>query len=196
MSKNVAVFGLYSSEVTLAEGLDQLQLAGFGSSEVSVLFSRNSGDTLGDALGNQDLVHEKHSKAPEGAATGAGSGAILGGTLGWLAGLGMLAIPGLGPFVAAGPIMAALSGIGVGGTIGGLTGALIGSGMPEYEAKRYEGRLRKGGILLSVHCGTPELEKRAKRILEKTGAQDVASTREAKGDSTAASNRNLEFGEW
>jgi hypothetical protein len=192
MSKNVAVFGLYPSEVTLAEGLDQLQLAGFSSTEVSVLFSRNSGDTLGD----QDLVHEKHSKAPEGLATGAGSGAILGGALGWLAGLGMLAIPGLGPFVAAGPIMAALSGIGVGGTIGGLTGALIGSGMPEYEAKRYEGRLRKGGILLSVHCDSPELEKKAKRILERSGAQDVASTREARGDSATASNRNLELGEW
>src|SRR5206468_4762230 len=101
--------------------------------------------------GTKDFAHEKHTKAPEGATTGAGTGAVVGGALGWLAGIGALAIPGLGPFIAAGPIMAALAGAGVGGTVGGVTGALIGLGIPEYEAKRYEGRITKGGILLSVH---------------------------------------------
>ena len=111
---------------------------------------------------------------------------MLGGALGWLAGIGLLAIPGLGPFVAAGPIMAMLGGIGVGGTIGGLAGALIGVGMPEYEAKRYEGRIRRGGILLSVHCDNSDMEKSARRILENTGAQDVASSSEAKADFAAS----------
>jgi len=128
------------------------------------------------------LAHEKNTKAPEGAAAGAGTGAIVGGTLGWLAGIGALAIPGLGPFVAAGPIMGLLGGLGVSGTVGDLTGALIGAGMPEYEAKRYEGRIRQGRVLLSVHCDSSEWKKSAKRILEHTGAEDVASTGEAKAD--------------
>jgi hypothetical protein len=174
MSKNISVFGLYSAEATVAEGVDQLRLAGFRNTDVSVLFSENAG--------NKDLAHERNTKAPEGATAGGASGAVLGGTLGWLVGAGLLAIPGLGPFVAAGPIVSLLSGIGVGSTIGGLTGALIGSGMPEYEAKRYEGRIRKGGLLLSVHCDNGELEKKAKRILENTGAQDVSSSSEAKAD--------------
>ena len=122
MAKNISVFGLYSSEGAVADGVDQLRLAGFRNTDVSVLFSENSG--------NKDLAHEKNTKAPEGAAAGAGSGAVLGGALGWLAGIGLLAVPGLGPFIAAGPIMGLLGGIGVGGTIGGLTGALIGSGCP------------------------------------------------------------------
>ena len=173
MSK-VSVFGLYTTETAVAEGVDQLRLAGFRNTDVSVLFCENSG--------NKDLVHEKHTKAPEGAVTGAGSGAILGGALGWLAGVGLLVVPGLGPFIAAGPIMGILGGIGVGGTVGGLTGALIGAGMPEYEAKRFDGRVRKGGILLSVHCDNSDLERQAKRILENTGAQDVASSGEARAD--------------
>ncbi len=182
MSKNISVFGLYATEATVAEGVDQLRLAGFSNTDVSVLFSENSG--------NKDLAHEKNTKAPEGAVTGAGSGAILGGALGWLAGVGLLAIPGLGPFIAAGPIMGLLSGIGVGGTLGGLTGGLIGAGMPEYEAKRYEGRIRKGGILLSVHCDNAEREKSAKRILENSGAQDVSSSSEARADFGSSDRAN------
>src|SRR4030095_6501020 len=132
--------------------------------------------------GTKDFAHTKATKAPEGATTGAGTGAVVGGALGWLAGIGALAIPGLGPFIAAGPIMAALAGAGVGGAVGGLAGALIGMGLPEYEAKRYEGRVKDGGILLSVHSDSSEETKRAKEILERTGAQDISSTGEATGD--------------
>jgi len=129
-----------------------------------------------------DFAHEKATKAPEGTATGAGTGAVIGGTLGWLAGIGLLAIPGVGPLIAAGPIVAALTGVGVGGALGGITGALIGMGIPEYEAKRYEGRVREGGILLSVHSDNSEWTRKAKDILERTGAEDVSSTGEAKAD--------------
>jgi hypothetical protein len=132
--------------------------------------------------GTKDFATEKNTKAPEGTAAGAGTGAVIGGTLGWLAGIGALAIPGLGPFIAAGPIMAALAGVGVGGAIGGLTGALIGMGIPEFEAKRYEGRIKEGGILLSVHCDDSDWTKKAKEVLEHTGAEDVTSTGEAKAD--------------
>ena len=130
-------------------------------------------------IGNKDLVHEKNTKSPEGAATGAVSGAVLGGALGWLAGIGMLAIPGVGPLIAAGPIMAALAGVGAGGALGGFTGALVGLGIPEYEAKRYEGRVRNGGILLSVHCENSEWTSRAKKLLEATGGLDISSTSES-----------------
>jgi hypothetical protein len=174
MSKNRAVYGIYANERDAAEGIEKLRLAGFRNTDVSVLFSENSG--------NKDFAHEKNTKAPEGAVAGAGSGAVLGGALGWLVGIGALTIPGLGPFVAAGPVMALLSGVGVGGTVGGLTGALVGSGMPEYEAKRFEGRIRKGGALLSVHCDNSEFEKTAKRILENSGAQDVSASYEARAD--------------
>ena len=133
------------------------------------------------------LLTSKIPRAPEGAATGAGTGAVLGGAFGWLVGTGALAIPGLGPFIAAGPIMAALAGAGVGAAAGGLTGALVGMGIPEYEAKRYEGRLKEGGILLSVHCDTSDEIKRAKEILERTGAQDISSTSEATGKKPIAS---------
>ena len=132
---------------------------------------------------------EKTTKAPEGATTGATSGAILGGTLGLLAGIGALAIPGIGPFIAAGPIMAALAGMGVGGTVGGITGALVGLGIPEYEAKRYEGRLQKGGILLSVHCDTSDQIKVAKDLLKSTGAEDISATGESSVDSKKAEKR-------
>jgi len=142
-----------------------------------VLFPKNEG--------TKDFAPEKNTKAPEGASTGAGTGAVLGGGLGWLVGIGALAIPGLGPFIAAGPIMAALAGAGVGGAVGGLTGALIGMGIPEYEAKRYEGRVKDGGILLSVHSDTSDEVKRAKAILERTGAQDISTTGEAAGEKTA-----------
>jgi len=177
MAKNIAVFGIYSSEAHAAEGVDQLRMSGFQNTEVSVLFSENAG--------NKDLAHRKSTKAPEGAATGAGTGLVIGGALGWLAGIGALAIPGLGPFIVAGPIISMLSGVGLMGTLGGIAGGLIGAGIPEYEAKRYEGRIRKGGILLSVHCDSVELEKKAKAILDSTGAQDVSATSEAKADYAA-----------
>ena len=129
---------------------------------------------------------EKATKAPEGATAGVTTGGVIGGTLGVLVGVGLLAIPGLGPFIAAGPIMAGLAGLGVGGAVGGFTGALIGMGIPEFEAKRYEGRLQKGGILLSVHCDTSDEIKRAKEVLKNTGAEDISSTGEASVDSKAA----------
>jgi hypothetical protein len=172
--KNTAVFGIYPNRSGVESGVDALKAAGFRNTDISVLFPEN--------VGSKDFAHEKGTKAPEGATTGAGTGAVLGGTLGWLAGIGALAIPGLGPFIAAGPIMAALAGAGVGGAVGGITGALIGMGIPEYEAKRYEGRVKDGGILLSVHSDSSEWTKRAKEILEHTGAQDISSTGEASAD--------------
>jgi hypothetical protein len=178
MSKNTSVFGIYAIDTDLDQAVDELRMAGFLNTDVSVLVPENGG--------NKDLALEKNSKAPEGATAGAGTGAVVGGALGWLAGIGMLAIPGIGPFIAAGPILAALSGVGVGGAVGGIAGGLIGSGMPEYEAKRFEGRIHKGGALLSVHCNTAEREKTAKKILENTGAQDVASSGEAKADFAAS----------
>src|SRR5580765_8329042 len=172
--KNTAVFGIYPTYSAVDAAVEALRLAGFRNTDISVLFPEN--------VGTKDFAHEKGTKAPEGAATGAGTGAVVGGTVGWLAGIGALAIPGLGPFIAAGPIMAALAGVGVGGTVGGMAGALVGLGIPEYEAKRYEGRLKKGGILLSVHSDNSDWTKRGKEILERTGAEDIASTGETKGD--------------
>ncbi len=172
--KNTAVFGIYPEYASVENGVDALKAAGFRNTDISVLFPEN--------VGTKDFAHKKETKAPEGTATGATTGALIGGGLGWLAGIGALAIPGLGPFIAAGPIMAALAGVGAGGVVGGITGALIGMGIPEYEAKRYEGRVKDGGILLSVHSDNSEWTKRAKEILEHTGAQDVSSTGEASAD--------------
>lgn len=172
--KNTAVFGIYPNYAGVETGVDALKAEGFRNTDISVLFPEN--------VGSKDFAHEKGTKAPEGATTGAGTGALIGGGLGWLAGIGALAIPGLGPFIAAGPIMAALAGAGVGGAVGGITGALIGMGIPEYEAKRYEGRVKNGGILLSVHSDNSEWTKKAKEILERTGAQDISSTGEASAD--------------
>jgi hypothetical protein len=172
--KNIAVFGIYPDQLTAEDAVDNLKDTGFRSTDISVLFPDNQG--------TKDFAHEKHTKAPEGAVAGGSSGAVIGGALGWLAGIGALAIPGVGAFIAAGPIMGMLGGIGVGGAIGGITGALIGLGIPEYEAKRYEGRIRRGGILLSVHCDDADWAKRAKNILHQTGAEDVASTGEARAD--------------
>lgn len=171
---STAVFGIYPDQEWVSEAVDALKRAGFRNTDISVLFPENTG--------SKDFGHQKHTKAPEGAVAGASSGAILGGALGWLAGIGAIAIPGIGPFVAAGPILAMLSGIGVGGTVGGFTGALIGVGIPEYEAKRYEGRIRNGGILVSVHCDDSAWVKRAKEVLEQTGAIDIATSSEARGD--------------
>ena len=169
--RNTAVFGIYPSYANVESGVDGLKAAGFSNRDISVLFPESSG--------TRDFAHEKGTKAPEGATAGAGTGVVLGGAMGWLVGVGALAIPGLGPFIAAGPIMAALAGAGVGGTILGIAGALVGMGIPEYEAKRYEGRVKDGGILLSVHSDSSEATKRATLILEATGAQDISSTAEA-----------------
>jgi len=172
--KNTAVFGIYPAYASVESAVDALRAAGFRSTDISVLFPEN--------VGTKDFAHEKNTKAPEGASAGAGTGAIVGGALGWLAGIGALAIAGIGPFIAAGPIVAALAGVGLGGTVGGITGALIGLGIPEYEAKRYEGRVKSGGILLSVHSDNSDWTRKAKDVLERTGAQDVASTGEANAD--------------
>lgn len=171
---NTAVFGIYQTRAQVEQGVDQLRVAGFRATDISVLFPEN--------VGTKEFAHERHTKAPEGAAAGATSGALLGGTLGWLAGIGALAIPGIGPFIAAGPIVALLSGVGVGAALGGIAGALVGMGIPEYEAKRYEGLIKGGGILLSVHTDNSDWTKRAKEILEQTGADEIAATAEAKGD--------------
>jgi hypothetical protein len=172
--KNTSAYGIYPTRVALENGVDALRNASFRSEDISVLFPDNEG--------TKEFAHEKNTKAPEGAATGATTGALAGGGLGWLVGIGALAIPGLGPFIAAGPIVAALAGAGAGGALGGFTGALIGAGIPEYEAKRYEGRIKEGGILLSVHCDNSEWTKKAKDILKRTGAEDVASAGEGSAD--------------
>ena len=179
--KKTAVFGIYSSLASADNATDALVRAGFPASDISAL--------LPDNLGTKEIGTQKATKAPEGAATGAGSGAVLGGALGLLAGIGAIAIPGVGPFIAAGPIMAALAGMGVGGAVGGVTGALIGLGIPEYEAKRYEGRIQKGGILLSVHCDTSDEIKRAKEIMKNTGAEDISSTGESSSDYPASERK-------
>jgi hypothetical protein len=168
---NTAAFGIYRSRARAESGIDALLAAGFRNADISVLFPDNQG--------TKDFAHEKNTKAPEGTTTGVTAGGVVGGTLGLLAGVGALAIPGLGPFIAAGPIMGALAGLGVGGAVGGLIGALVGMGIPEYEAKRYEGRVKDGGILLSVHCDDSKWVSRAKEILKETGAEDIASTGEA-----------------
>src|SRR6202051_3204820 len=173
-NKKTSVLGIYTHRDTVERATDILMHAGFSASDISVLLPEN--------LGPKSIGPKKATKAPEGAATGATSGAVLGGGLGLLAGIGALAIPGLGPFIAAGPIMAALAGMGVGGAVGGVTGALVGLGIPEYEAKRYEGHLQKGGILVSVHCDTSEEVKRGKDILQRTGAEDISAAGEAAAD--------------
>jgi hypothetical protein len=176
--KNTAVFGIYDSYPAVEAAVDALRAEGFRNTDVSVMFPEN--------IGTKDFAHEKGTKAPEGATAGAGTGAVVGGAVGWLAGIGALAIPGLGPFIAAGPIMAALAGVGVGGAVGGVTGALVGMGIPEYEAKRYEGRVKKGGILLSVHSDDSKWAEKAEAILKRSGAEDIASAGETKGDSQNA----------
>ena len=172
--KNTAVFGIYKSTIQAERAVDHISAAGFSHNDISVL--------LPDTQSSKEFAHEKNTKAPEGTATGATTGAVVGGTLGWLAGIGALAMPGVGPLIAAGPVLAALTGVGVGGAIGGIGGALIGMGIPEYEAKRYEGRIKQGGILLSVHCDDSTWTKKAKDILNRTGATDIASTGEAAAD--------------
>jgi len=176
--KNTAVFGIYHTREAAEEAVDALRRASFRNTDISALFPDNTG--------TKDFAHEKNTKAPEGASTGAASGAVAGGVLGWLVGIGALAIPGIGPFIAAGPIVAALAGAGALGTFGGIVGALVGMGIPEYEAKRYEGRVKHGGILLSVHCDDSHWIQRAEEILKMTGAEDISSTSEAHADFAAS----------
>ena len=171
---NKAVFAIAKSQPQAVRIVEDLRAAGFSSNDISVL--------LPDKQGTRDFAHEQHTKAPEGAATGAVTGGVLGGVTGWLVGIGSLAIPGLGPFVAAGPIMAALGGAAAGAAAGGLTGALVGLGMPEYEAKRYEGKIKGGNILISVHTEAGEEVTRAKEIFKRDGAEDISYTGEASAD--------------
>lgn len=180
------VFGIFDSKSHVERGVETLKSEGFRNSDVSVLMS--------SMQSSKEFAHEKSTKAPEGATTGVATGALLGGTLGWLAGIGTLAIPGIGPFVAAGPIMAALAGAGAGSVLGGVTGALIGFGIPEYEAKRYEGLIKNGGILLSVHVDDSEWEKKAFDLLKSCGARDISSTSEVSDSkSSKESDHSEEF---
>jgi hypothetical protein len=178
-SKNTAVFGIYKNSVHAERAVDRILAAGFSQNDISVL--------LPDTQSTKEFAHEKNTKAPEGTVTGVTTGGVIGGTLGILAGIGVLAIPGLGPFIAAGPIMAGLAGLGVGGAVGGLVGALVGMGIPEYEAKRYEGRVKAGGVLLSVHCDTSDEISRAKDLLKETGAEDISSAGEKAASSHGVS---------
>ena len=172
--KNIAVFAIYRNREGVARAVDSLVADGFRRDDISVLLPETSG--------TKDFAHEKHTKAPEGTTAGAGAGAVVGGTLGLLAGIGALAIPGLGPFIAAGPIMGALAGAGTGGVVGGFIGALVGMGIPEYEAKRYEGLVKSGGILLSVHSDNSDWAKRARSVLERTAGEHISSTGESSSD--------------
>jgi len=174
MGKNTSVFGIFRDEASADHCVLRLKEVGFRNTDISALMAKNAG--------SKDFAHEKETKAPEGTATGATAGVVLGGALGWLAGVGALAIPGLGPFIAAGPIMAMLAGAGVGATVLGITGALVGMGIPEYEAKRYEGLVKQGKILLSIHCDSSQWVSRAKDILEACGAQDIAAAGEARAN--------------
>jgi hypothetical protein len=167
---NTAVFGIYRSPLAAERAVDRIIAEGFSNNDISVL--------LPDSQSSKEFAHEKNTKTPEGATTGAATGGVIGGTLGLLAGIGSLAIPGLGPFIAAGPIMGALAGLGAGGAVGGLIGALVGMGIPEYEAKRYEGHVKNGGVLLSVHCQTSNRIAQAKELLKQTGAEDISSAGE------------------
>ena len=176
--KNTSVFGIYPTRGTAEECVDALRRAGFRNTDISALFPDNAG--------TKDFAFEKNTKAPEGAATGATGGVVIGGVLGWLAGIGMLAIPGIGPLLAAGPIVAALAGAGAVGVAGGIVGALVGMGIPEYEALRYEGRVKHGGILMSVHCDDTHWVNRAEEILKSTGAEDISSTGESHADFAAS----------
>lgn len=180
-SKNTAVFGIYATSTSAEMAVDRLTAAGYSDEDVSVL--------MADAYASREFAHEKNTKAPEGTTVGVTTGGLVGGTLGLLAGIGSLAIPGIGPIIAAGPIMAALAGLGAGSAVGGVIGALVGLGIPEYEAKRYEGRVKDGGVLLSVHCDTSGEIHRAKEILKESGAEDISSTGEK-----AVSSHGVEHG--
>lgn len=179
MTNNRSVFGIYLTETNVESAVNALKDAGFANSDISVL--------LPESVRTGELATDHSTKAPQGAAVGAGSGAAVGGALGWLVGVGALAIPGIGPVIAAGPLLAALARVGIGGALGGFAGSLVGLGIPEYEAKKYEGQMVKGGILVGVHCETSEQANRAREVLLNTDAQDVAVSRETSAtDSEAA----------
>jgi hypothetical protein len=172
-SKNTAVFGIFKTIGHAERAVETFITAGFPNNDISVL--------LTDAQTTRDFAHEKNTKAPEGATAGVATGGIIGGTLGLLAGLGTLAIPGVGPLLAAGPIVSTLAGLGAGGAAGGIIGALVGMGIPEYEAKRYEGHVKNGGVLMSVHCDNSKQITRATELMRGTGAEDISSTGETAG---------------
>jgi hypothetical protein len=180
---NIAVFGIYDTANATERAVDHLLSVGFTNSDISVL--------LPDDDATRKLAHERNTKAPEGATTGGAAGGVIGGTLGLLAGIGALAIPGVGPLIAAGPIMAALAGLGVGGAFGGFVGALVGLGIPEYEAKRLEDQVKDGGILLSVHCDSAAEIDAATDALDATGAQDIASAKEVALPDTIVTDRTV-----
>jgi len=181
MAKYTSVFGLYATPGLAESAVDQLLAAGFNNADISVL--------LPDDESTRAFAHEKSTKAPEGTAAGVTTGGLIGGTLGLLAGIGTLAIPGVGPLIAAGPIMGTLAGLGAGGAVGGIVGALVGMGIPEYEAKRFEGAVKDGGTLLSVHCETSEQVTAAKRALKDTGAKDISSSGEESSPNAHSSKR-------
>ncbi len=176
MTNNKSVFGIFMKRTDVETAIDALKAEGFSSADVSVLLPEN--------VKSGELATEQSTKAPTGAAVGVGSGAAVGGALGWLVGIGALAIPGIGPVVAAGPLLAALAGVGIGGALGGFAGSLVGLGIPEYQAKEYEGQMLKGGILIAVRSETDEQAERAKQVLTKNGARDIVVTRET-ADGTA-----------
>jgi len=184
--RNTADFGIFRDRTHAEAGVASLIAAGFREADISVLLAEN--------VGTKDFAHEKHTKAPEGATAGAGAGAVIGGTLGLLAGIGVLSLPGLGVFIAAGPIMGALAGVGSVGVAGGIVGAVIGLGIPEFEAKRYAGLIKEGRTLLSVHCDNADWVTRAKQVLTSAGAQDIAATSEANADFAAAGQPQLRYG--
>lgn len=173
-TRNISAFGIYSDQKSITEAMEALKAGGFRTTDISVLYPEN--------LGSKNFAHEKHSKAPEGAVAGGGSGALVGAALGWLAGAGSLLVPGLEPVATAGPVIGMLGGMGMGVTLGGLTGGLVGAGIPEYEAKHFETGAHKGGILLSVHSDNDEWARKARQILKQTGGHDIATAGEARAD--------------
>ncbi len=182
MNKNISVYGIYKNRAQIEEAIGYFRAQGFRAEDISML--------LPETTGSKDIGIEASTKAPEGAVAGGTAGILAGGVLGWLVGIGSLAIPGVGPFIAAGPIMAALAGAGAGAALGGVAGGLVGAGIPEYEAQRYAGRINNGGILVSIHCDDSDWSDRAKKLFAETGAEDVSSSGEAKAD-FAASDKPL-----
>jgi len=173
-TKNKSVFGIYPTRINVESSVNALQHAGFSNADVSIL--------LPEGLQSGEVATEQSTKAPEGAVVGVGSGAAVGGALGWLVGVGALAIPGIGPVIAAGPLVAVLAGIGIGGALGGFAGSLVGMGIPECEARKFEGELLKGAILVAVRCESDDETNRAKEVLQSTGAQDIAASRESSAE--------------
>lgn len=174
IDKKLVVLGIFKNPADANIAVDNFKNSGFRSADISALFPK------GDQT--KEFAHVKSTKLPEEALKGGATGAVLGGALGWLAGVGSIAIPGVGPFIAAGPIMGMLAGASVAGTIGAIAGSLIGLGIPEYEAKRFEGRIKEGGILVSVHCDDNDWKEKAKKIFEDSGATDISSTNEEEVD--------------